>query len=206
MAAARRFLALTCGAYFDDIFDICIRLNAVVAQESMLHVLQLAGAPPAASKTQDHGPARVYLGAAIDLTRVEDAGYVVCGPTLSAVQKICTAVDQVQQTLSLTPAQAAKLRGQAGWAGSLMHGKFGRLALSFLKERQYSQTATYGVSPHQLRELQLLVRLVREAPPRCISVVGKPAMPVVVYSNASFEGNQAVCGWVVFDGDQQPIG
>ena len=202
VAAARRILALACGAYFDDIFDICIRLNAVVAQESLLHILQLAGAPPAPSKTQDHGPARVYLGA-LDLTRVEDDGYVVCGPTISAVQKVCAAVDQVRQTMSLTPAQAAKLRGQAG---SLMHGKFGRLALNFLKERQYSKGGTCDVSPLQLRELQLLAHLVQEAPARCISVLGKPAMPVVVYSDASFEHNKAICGWVVFDGNQQPIG
>ena len=45
VAAARRLLALACGAYFDDIFDMSIRLNAQVAQESLLHILQLAGSP-----------------------------------------------------------------------------------------------------------------------------------------------------------------
>ena len=108
--------------------------------------------------------------------------------------------------MSLTPAQAAQLRGQAGWAGSLMHGKFGRLALNFLKTRQYQHEESAQVSRHQLRELQLLARLVQHAPVRCVSVVGRPDMPVVVYSDASFEQSKAVCGWAVFDGSRTPIG
>ena len=156
------------------------------------------------SKTQEHGPSRVYLGVFLDLTGIEIDGHVACGPTVSSIRKITDSVDQVAQTMSLTSAQAAKLRGQAGWAGSLMHGKFGRIALSFLKERQYSHEGSFGVFPHQLRELQLLARLVQYAPIRYVSVLGRARDPIVVYSHASFEAGKAICGWVVFDGAEQP--
>ena len=70
-------------------------------------------------------------------------------------------MDQVAQTMSFAPAQAAKLRGQAG--GSLIHGKFDRLALNFLKARQYQHEESTSEPDHQLRELQLLARLVQHA-------------------------------------------
>ena len=38
VAAARRLLPLACGAYYDDIFDLSIRTNATVAQDSRLHL------------------------------------------------------------------------------------------------------------------------------------------------------------------------
>ena len=38
---------------------------------------------------------------------------------------------------SLTPAEAATLRGQAGWTATLSAGRFGRIGMHFLKTRQY---------------------------------------------------------------------
>ena len=60
------------------------------------------------------------------------------------------------ETCQLTPAQASKLRGQAGWTGLLLHGKCGRLALRFLKERQYSTDGNHTLSQSQVQELRLL--------------------------------------------------
>ena len=206
VAAGRRLLALACGAYFDDLFDMNIRSNATASMQALLHVLQLAGAPPAPAKTQPPGPARVYLGAAINLAAVESDGVLSCGPTFSTVFKIQEAIRMATKTMEMTPAQAAKLRGQAGWAGSLMHGKCGRLAINFLKRRQYSKHNSHAITPADLKELQLLARLAQEAQPQSIQVLGRPRKPIVVYSDASYENGKATCGWVVFSENCQPVG
>ncbi|OLP77008.1 hypothetical protein AK812_SmicGene42982 [Symbiodinium microadriaticum] len=206
VATARRILAISCGAYFDDIFDLSFTYVAKDTMNALLHVLNLAGAPPAASKTQDPAPSRVYLGAAVDFTEVQSEGIVTCGPTTSSTSRIVNTITELHYTKYLSSAQAAKLRGQAGWSASLMHGKCGRLALNFLKQRQYQQSGDFSLQEHQLQELDMLSYLAQHAPPKRIAVLGVPRPPLLVYSDASFEAGIAVCGWVVFDGDSQPIG
>ena len=169
VAAARRVLASGCGAYFDDLFDLAVRVIASSSQEALLHILALA--PPAPDKTQPLRANFGYLGASFDFSMVLDDGVATCGPTYSAVQKIRDAVDLAAETGQLSPAQAAKLRGQAGWTGSLLHGKCGRLALRFLKERQYAKDGVQSLTPLQLRELWLLVLVSEQAPIRSVRVL-----------------------------------
>ena len=123
VAAARRVLASGCGAYFDDLFDLAVRVIASSSQEALLHIL--ASAPPAPDKTQPLRANFGYLGASFDFSMVLDDGVATCGPTYSAVQKIRDAVDLAAETDQLSPAQAAKLRGQAGWTGSLLMASAG---------------------------------------------------------------------------------
>ena len=206
VAAARRLLGLCVGAYFDDLFDLSVSCNALESQDALLHVLSLAGSPPAPGKTQPPRSAFLYLGAAFDLTDVLTDHVVHCGPTAASVSKIRDAVHRAVSTRSLTPAQASKLRGQAGWAGSLLHGKCGRLALRFLKTRQYAADQVATVSDFEARELQLLLLVAEQAPSRVLPVLQPAKRPVVIYSDASFEQGQARCGWVIFRPGCRPVG
>ena len=171
VAAARRLLGLCVGAYFDDLFDLSVTCNAVESQDALLHILSLAGSPPAPGKTQPPRSTFIYLGAAFDLTDVLADQVVHCGPTSASICKIRDAVHMAVSTRSLTPAQASKLREQAGWAGSLLHGKCGRLALRFLKSRQYSQNQDTTVDDSAARELQLMLLIAQQAPARDLPVL-----------------------------------
>ena len=206
VAAARRLLALCAGAYFDDLFDLSVTCNALESQEALLHILSLAGSPPAPGKTQPPRSAFIYLGAVFGFTDVLTDQVVHCGPTTASVCKIRDAVHMAVSTRSLAPAQASKLRGQAGWAGSLLHGKCGRLALRFLKSRQYSGDKDTTVNDFAARELQLLLLIAEQAPARSLPILQTAKRPVVIYSDASFENGQARCGWVVFRQDCRPVG
>ena len=115
------------------------------------------------------------------------------------------AVELATESQQLTPAQASKLRGQAGWTGSLLHGKCGRLALRFLKERQYAKDGDSSLSHAQMRELRLLLHIAKTAPIRLIEVLKPPQKPVVIYSDASFENGTAKCGWVIFPPGERPF-
>ena len=180
--------------------------NALESKEALLHILSLAGSPPAPGKTKPPRSAFIYLGAVFDFTDVLTDQVVHCGPTTASVCKIRDAVHIVVSTRSLTPAQASKLPGQAGWAGSLLHGKCGRLALRFLKSRQYSGDKDSTVNDFAARELQLLLLIAEQAPARSIPILQTAKRPVVIYSDASFQNGQARCGWVVFRQDCRPVG
>ena len=175
VAAARRLLAVACGAYFDDLFDVAVRSIASASQTALLHILSLAGAPPAPDKTQPPRANFGYLGASFDFSMVFDEGTITCGPMQASPHKLFDAVELATESRQLTPAQASKLRGQAGWTGSLLHGKCGRLALRFLKERQYAKDGDSSPSHAQLRELQLLLHIAKTAPIRTIEVLKPPS-------------------------------
>ena len=206
VAVARRLLAIVCGAYFDDLFDIAFRSIAPASQEALLHILSLAGAPPAPDKTQPPRSSFGYLGASFDFSSIFDDGIITCGPTHASVQKMQDAVELAAETSQLSPAQASKLRGQAGWTGSLLHGKCGRLALRFLKQRQYAKDGDRTLSLQQLRELRLLIAIAKQAPIRHLNILQPPRRPVVIYSDASFENGVAKCGWVVFPPEGPAVG
>ncbi|CAE6920920.1 aspC [Symbiodinium sp. CCMP2592] len=206
VAVARRLIALGCGAYFDDLFDIAVRCIARSSQDALLHVLALAGAPPAPDKTQPPRANFGYLGAAFDFSSIKEDGIITCGPTSASLQKLQDSVAAVAESGQLSPAVASKLRGQAGWTGSLLHGKCGRLALRFLKQRQYATDGDRTVTPSQLQELRLLVAISQEAPVKYIDILQPPRQPVVVYSDASYESGVAKCGWVVFSPHCRPVG
>ena len=43
VAAARRLLAVACGAYFDDLFDVAVRSIASASQSALLHIPVVGG-------------------------------------------------------------------------------------------------------------------------------------------------------------------
>ena len=51
---------------------------------------------------------------------------------------------------SLTPAEASTLRGQAGWTATLSAGRFGRIGMRFLKERQYQSPSARSSLDEQM--------------------------------------------------------
>ena len=50
VAAARRIVGVPCVAYFDDIFAMDLKALALHSQQSLYHVLDFCGRPPALRK------------------------------------------------------------------------------------------------------------------------------------------------------------
>ena len=87
---------------------------------------------------------------------------------------------------------------------SMCAGHIGRLAGPVFTAKQSSE------SPHldsmQVVTLQLLIDIVKHAPPRDIVVAGPPQPVVRVYSDASFEQGVLRLGWIIFHPDHPPTG
>ena len=101
----------------------------------------------------------VYLGAVVDVGAVMETGEVICSPKYHTVHRIIEHVNEVAVSRSFPSGRASKLRGIAGWAGSHLCGKCGRLALRFLKDRQYDKSGCVDVDDVQMEELQHLASL-----------------------------------------------
>ena len=63
-----------------------------------------------------------------------------------------------------------------------------------------------SLSGEAQRTLRVLLSILHNASPRDVHILAQPAKPVLVYSDASFEANTLRLGWVIFAGDQQPVG
>ena len=85
-----------------------------------------------------HRPQRVMLGVHVRVDVVRSCGKVTFEPKTDTVQKICALSTHHLQLQSMTPAEASKLRGMAGWCASNTFGRVGRLGLAQLKRRQYA--------------------------------------------------------------------
>ena len=63
-----------------------------------------------------------------------------------------------------------------------------------------------ALTPLEARLLRLLCTLVQDFSPRDIPVVGQLPLPIVVYSDASFENGVLRLGWVIFVPNGTPLG
>ena len=102
---------------------------------------------------------------------------------------------------SLTPAEASTLRAQAGWTATLSAGRFGRIGMHFLKERQYqSPSERSSLDEHDVQALKFLSFLISVAPPRAVCFGRSCRLLCRIYSDASHtEGVRTRLGWVLFD-------
>ena len=93
----------------------------------------------------------------------------------------------VLQRGSLSPAQAAKLRGRLGWAQSLFFGRFGRARLAPFSARQYASISGKARLPTELAEVipWWMAHLDAPAPRRIYFANTKPT---VVYTDACGSG------------------
>ena len=127
VAVTRRVIGVAAAAYFDDVLTVDIAALAHHAQQCTANALRLVGAPPETLTPAYH---RVYLGAVVDVGAVMDTGEVICSPKHHTVHRVIEHVNEVAVSRSFPSGRASKLRGIAGWVGSHLCGKCGRLALS----------------------------------------------------------------------------
>ena len=107
-------------------------------------------------------------------------------------------LNELRQVLTkgtLTPAQAAKLRGRLGYSQSLMFGRFGRALMTEFTARQYSKNKTrFHPITDEIREaIKWWIGILCSTVPRKLAL--NPKKPILIYADASGEGH---IGAVVF--------
>ena len=132
-AVSKRLGICMCAAYFDDLITLESLNFRASARPFLLLVLTVLGAPPAPAKSFPLGQHRAWLGAALNLATLRDDLYFSLQPKESSVTQVVQGCRAAIARGSLTPAEAATLRGQAGLTATLSAGRFGGLECTFSK-------------------------------------------------------------------------
>ena len=145
---AKELLALTVGAFVDDVYCAEPVGTAMSGFWAFKRLTALLGFPTSDKKDQPPNNELVLLGALIELKG--DAFCAMARP--DRISKICSHIAQTLQRDCLTPAAASKLRGRLGFYTSLLSGKIGRGMMGPLIARQYRQRTT-KLTPELTRNL-----------------------------------------------------
>ena len=164
-AVSKRLGLCMCAAYFDDLITFESVNFRASARPFLLLVLTAVGAPPSPAKSIPLRQHLAWLGAALNLATVKDDMYFTMQPKESSVTQVIQGCHLAIARGSLTPAEASTLRGQAGWTATLSAGRFGRIGIRFLKERQYqSPSACSSLDEHDVQALTFLSFVISVAP------------------------------------------
>ena len=185
-AVSKRSGLCMCAAYFDDLITLESVHFRASARPFLLLVLTTLGAPPSPAKSIPLGQHRAWLGAALKLATVKDDMYFTLQPKESSVTQVIQGCHLAIARVSLTPAEASTLRGQAGWTATLSAGRFGRIGMRFLKERHYqSPSAPSSLDEHDVQALKFLSFVIAVAPPRAVYFGRSSCLPCRIYSDSS---------------------
>ena len=195
IAATRRCLYGLAAAYFDDELAVEVVAAADISQQALRLLFTSIGAPPQKAKGFAPSPDRHYLGAAIHLGSVMTTGCVRIQPKFATVAKVAGRLRVAIANRCLTKEEAGKLRGDITWMFSLAAGHMGRIAQPVLAK--CSSDGPTPMDDEDVVTLQVLLRIVLDCQPRDVQVCGVDKVPLVIYSDASFEQGVLRLGWVV---------
>ena len=131
-------------------------------------------------------------------------GLIRFQPKFSTSTKILRKLRAALDTSSLSLDDAGKLRGDLNWMFSMCAGNAGRIGGPLLAAKQ--KAASPDLSRDDCLTLRLLAAIVACPKPRVISVRSKPATPLIIYSDASFENDTLRLGWVIMWRTDTPCG
>ena len=204
VALARRCCLSVCAAYFDDELSLEFISDADCSQRGLRLVFTLLGAPPQPRKGFVPMMDRRYLGASVHVGDFWPGAIIRFQPKWLTKAKVLAKLDAALRAQALPPDDAGKLRGDLMWMFSTCSGFLGKLAGPLLTLKQ--QHADPSLTDDQMFTLRLLSQVVLAAHPRDVYVGPQPPLPIVVYSDASFENDVLRLGWVIFSSGSPPQG
>ena len=204
VAIVRRCLLGFAAAYFDDELAVDFIRDHDVSQVGLQLTFQLLGAPPQPAKSFAPGHNRHYLGTSVHVGDFVTEGLIRFQPKFSTSTKILKKLRSALETSTLSPDDAGKLRGDLNWMFSMCAGYAGRIGGPLLAAKQKAVSA--DLSMEDCLTLRLLAAIVACPEPRVISIRSKPAAPLVIYSDASFENDTLRLGWVIIWKHMTPSG
>ena len=191
-----RMFGIAVYVYVDDCFLVEPTTTIGSAFRTFKNVCDLFGLPLEDSKEKTPSAGTELLGANIQFS----PGHVQAS---LPPKKASTYQDELRKILSnntLSPGDAAKIRGKLGFAQTLMFGRSGRAMLQPFSARQYDPTATSraNLSIDLKESIPWWIGQLSRTRPRMVST--KYTMPVLVYTDACGAGHLGAV--VVVDGTQ----
>ena len=203
VAIVRRCLLGFAAAYFDDELAVDFVRDHDVSQVGLQFTFQLLGAPPQPAKSFAPGHNRHCLGTSVHVGDFVDEGLIRFQPNVSTATKILK-LHSALETSTLSPDDAGKVRGDLNWMFSMCAGYAGRIGGPLLAAKQKAESSC--LSDDDCFTLRLLAAIVACPEPRVISVRSKPAAPLIIYSDASFENDTLRLGWALMWKAMTPSG
>ena len=176
------------SVYVDDIFLIETAGTVNSAFQTIKSVCNLLGFVLEDAKEQPPSSKLVLLGAEVSIF---DEIVTARLPE----RKRCEILNELRQFIakkSVTPAQAAKMKGRLGHSQSLMFGRYGRALLTEFSSRQYSknQTKFHPINDDLAETINWWIGILCSSAPRKICLL--PKKPLLAYADASGPGHLGV--------------
>ena len=188
-AVGRRLLFVLISLYFDDANIGDLGIGDGYAQEAVQQMFAVFGAPLAAHKCLPMSSSNDFLGLVHNVSTVFQTGQVHFVPRARTLAKAVAIVVSALESDFLSPATASKLRGVVTFLSCGVFGKLGRACQHPLRQRQYSDTAPFTLSFRLRRCLQLLLAILRDAPPRVMKIWGPARKPKAVAPAGRADGS-----------------
>ena len=181
------------SVYVDDIFVIETAGTIDSAFRTIKSVCLLLGFVLEETKEQPPTKRPTLLGAEIEISE----GTIIARLPDRKKSEILNELRQILAKGTLTPAQAAKIRGRLGHSQSLMFGRYGRALLTEFTTRQYSKNPTkfHPLNDELKSTISWWIGVLNTTSPRKIFL--NPKKPVLAYADASGPGH---IGVVIFSG------
>ena len=196
IAVSRRCCSALSSSYFDDMLALEAVATSDISRQGVLAASMCMGAPPQPAKSFPPAPDRIFLGVSI---HVGDAAYdrmlfMQCKE--STKRKVCSKLDAILESGTLSRDEASKLRGDIQWMFSACAGNAARYASPLLRQAQCEGIACLTEEDRVV--LTCLRHMVRTARPRVMDAVAQAPPCMTIYTDASFEKGELRLGWVLF--------
>ena len=200
--SARRLFGACCGNYFDDHITVEPTFAGESAQVALLSLASDLGFLfDLDEKHQKMAREFVYLGVSNDLRRTSEG--IVLLKVLPARRKmLIQSCREFLEVDRMSPAEASSIRGKLFFAATSAYGRVGRAALQPFIQRQWSYRGSNRLTPALVMSLRFFVTLLNHMPDREILLSPCSRPPVLVWSDASWEGGVGWLGFVVYDPEQ----
>ena len=152
-------------------------------RSSTKHICALIGLELAPDEEVAPALPAMLLGAQVTLPR----GFAHSSIHLSKATKIIEETKDIIKANTISTSRSSKLRGELGFAQSLVFGLFGRALLKPIAERQYSLVRKRARIRTKLTvSLTRWASSLKDPEPRTVPL--RPVRPFVVYTDACGEG------------------
>lgn len=194
----RRLFGVTCSSYFDDYNCAEPSYADSSGQRVIWEVHRIIGFMLSLEKHVDMKERNVFLGVETDFTDTHSERFVHVRPKPGRPKKLIKTLEKIVQKNCLPPSQAASVRGKLQFLLSSAYGRVGRAALQCFVDRQYYDHRN-ELTDELRAAIEFFLQLLPQLPDRKIPIDKTSEPPLLVWSDASYEGGKGILGWVVFD-------
>ena len=201
MNIARHHFGWSGGGYFDDFSTIEPSYAGASGKLAIRRSLQILGfLLDGGDKDVPMRASNPFLGVISDFSRLGD-GYVIVRPKPSRVAKLLAALKEVRSADTLSPTEAATLRGKLEWTSSTAYLGLGRAALTAFTARQYDESGDYSLGTALLQSIDFFLDVLAVVQ-GCRVVVRRTRKrrPLVIWTDASYSAEHGGrVGVVIYD-------